>query len=139
MMPLLFAFYAVLGYAIELRDANFGLWIRDLSQPDPFFVLPLLVIITQVMTTRLTPQAGMDPAQQKMMTYTMPIMFGFIFMTTAAGTVLYWFVSNLWMIGQQYFTNWTIGPPAVPAARPAAERRLKNAGAGRTAGAEKRS
>ena len=86
---------------------------------------------------KLTP-ASMDPTQQKMMMF-MPIMFGFIFLTTAAGTVLYWFVSNLWAIGQQYFTNWLIGPPAVPTVRPAAERRLKNAGAGRTAGAEKHS
>ena len=78
----------------------------------------------------------MDPAQQKMMMF-MPVMFGFIFLTTASGTVLYWLVSNAWTIAQQYFTTWLIGPPAVQATRPAAERRLKNAGAGRTAGAEK--
>ena len=84
---------------------------------------------------RLTPTT-MDPAQQRIMTF-MPVMFGFIFLTTAAGTVLYWFVSNLWAIGQQYFTTWLIGPPAVPASGTAAERRIKSAGAGKTSGAQK--
>jgi membrane protein insertase Oxa1/YidC/SpoIIIJ len=51
-----------------------------------------------------------------------------------AGLVVYWFVSNVWMIGQQYFTNWLIGKPVAP--RPPVERQLKNAGAGRTKGAE---
>lgn len=139
MMPLLIAFYSLLGYAVELRGAQFGWWIKDLSQPDPFFVIPLLVIISQIVMQRLTPNTSMDPTQQKMMTFMMPVMFGFIFMTSAAGTALYWLVSNLWAIGQQYLTNWMIGPPTVQAPRPAAERRLKNAGGGRTAGAEKHS
>jgi len=100
-------------------------------------VFPILVAVTMVWQQKMTP-ASMDPAQQKMMMF-MPIMFGFIFLTTASGTVLYWFVSNLWAIGQQYFTTWLIGPPEAQTAKPAAERRLKNAGAGRTAGAEKHS
>jgi YidC/Oxa1 family membrane protein insertase len=136
-LPVLFAFYALLGQAIELRGAEFGWWVKDLSLPDPYYVIPILVVVTMVWQQKLTP-AAMDPTQQKMMMF-MPIMFGFIFLTTAAGTVLYWFVSNLWAIGQQYFTNWLIGPPVVPTVRPAAEKRLKNAGAGRTAGAEKHS
>jgi YidC/Oxa1 family membrane protein insertase len=139
MMPVLFAFYSLLGQAIELRGAQFGWWIKDLSQPDPLYVIPLLVIISQISLQRLTPNTSMDPTQQKMMTFMMPVMFGFIFMTSAAGTALYWLVSNLWAVGQQYFTNWLIGPPTVQAPRPAAERRLKNAGGGRTAGAEKHS
>jgi len=136
-LPVLLAFYALLGQAIELRGAEFGWWVKDLSRPDPYYVIPILVVVTMVWQQKLTP-AAMDPTQQKMMMF-MPIMFGFIFLTTAAGTVLYWFVSNLWAIGQQYFTNWLIGPPVVPTVRPAAEKRLKNAGAGRTAGAEKHS
>jgi YidC/Oxa1 family membrane protein insertase len=136
-LPVLLAFYSLLGQAIELRGAQFGWWIHDLSQPDPYYVFPILVTITMVWQQKLTPAASMDPTQQKVMMF-MPVMFGFIFLSTAAGTVLYWFISNLWTIGQQYFTNWMIGPPAVKAApRPAAERRLKNVGAGRTAGAEK--
>jgi len=136
-LPVLFAFYALLGQAIELRGAEFAWWIKDLSLPDPYYVFPILVAVTMVWQQKMTP-ATMDPAQQKMMMF-MPLMFGFIFLSTAAGTVLYWFVSNLWAIGQQYFTTWMIGPPAVQTAKPAAERRLKNAGAGRTAGAEKHS
>jgi membrane protein insertase Oxa1/YidC/SpoIIIJ len=66
-------------------------------------------------------------------------MFSFMFLRAPSGLVIYWFVSNLWAIGQQYFTNWLIGPPAMVSARPPAERRLKNVGAGRTTGAEKRS
>jgi YidC/Oxa1 family membrane protein insertase len=137
MMPVLFAFYAMLGYAIELRGADFGWWIKDLSQPDPFFVIPILVGVTMFWQTWMNPTST-DPAQRNMMLF-MPIMFSFIFLTTAAGTALYWLISNIWGIGQQYFTNWLIGPPVIHAARPAAERRLKNAGTGRTAGAEKRS
>jgi YidC/Oxa1 family membrane protein insertase len=134
-MPILLAFYAMLGYAIELRGAGFVGWIHDLSQPDPFYLIPILVSATMFWQQKMMPTTA-DPAQQQVMMF-MPIMFGFIFLTTAAGTALYWFVSNVWTIGQQYFTNWMIGPPAVATARPPAERRLKNAGAGRTAGAEK--
>ena len=136
MMPVLFAFYSLLTQSIELRGAEFA-WIRDLSQPDPFFVIPILVSVTMFWQQKMTPSTG-DPTQRQMMML-MPIVFGFIFLTTAAGTALYWFVSNVWAIAQQYFTNWLIGPPVVHTARPAAERRLKNAGTGRTAGAEKHS
>jgi membrane protein insertase Oxa1/YidC/SpoIIIJ len=61
------------------------------------------------------------------------------FLWAPSGLVIYWFVSNLWAIGQQYFTNWMIGPPTAATIRPPAERRLKNVGAGRTTDAEKRS
>jgi YidC/Oxa1 family membrane protein insertase len=137
MMPVLLAFYSLLGYSIELRGAAFGWWIKDLSMADPYYVLPVLVAFTMFWQQKMAPPSA-DPAQQKMMMF-MPIMFGFIFLTTAAGTALYWFVSNVWMIGQQYFTTWLVGPPEAQTVRPAAERRLKNAGTGRTAGAEKHS
>jgi membrane protein insertase Oxa1/YidC/SpoIIIJ len=55
-----------------------------------------------------------------------------------SGLVVYWFVGNLWAIGQQYFTNWLIGPPIAAGTRPPAERQLKSAGAGRTAAAERK-
>ena len=124
MMPVLFAFYSLLGQAIELRGAEFG-WIHDLSLPDPYFIIPILVGITMFWQTWMSPTTA-DPAQRNMM-LVMPIMFSFIFLTTAAGTALYWLISNIWGIGQQYFTNWLIGPPMIPAPRPAAERRLKKA------------
>jgi membrane protein insertase Oxa1/YidC/SpoIIIJ len=85
--------------------------------------------------TRITPTTA-DPAQQRVMMI-MPLMFTVFFLWAPSGLVIYWFVSNLWAIGQQYFTNWLIGP--APLARPPAERRLKSAGGGRTSDAERRS
>jgi membrane protein insertase Oxa1/YidC/SpoIIIJ len=84
---------------------------------------------------RITPTSA-DPAQQRIMLI-MPIMFSVMFLSAPSGLVLYWFVSNLWAIGQQYFTNWLLGPAPQHAPRPPAERRLKHAGAGKTAGAKK--
>jgi YidC/Oxa1 family membrane protein insertase len=133
-LPVLFAFYSLLSQAIELRGASFGLWITDLSEHDPYYVTPILMALTMFWQQKVTPSTA-DPAQQKVMMM-MPLMFGFMFLFAPSGLVLYWFVSNLFAIGQQYFTNWWIGPPALATARPAAERRIKSAGAGRTAGAE---
>jgi YidC/Oxa1 family membrane protein insertase len=135
--PVLLAFYSMLSQSIELRGADFGFWIHDLSAPDPYFVVPILMAATMFWQTKITPTTA-DPAQQRVMML-MPLMFTFMFLWAPSGLVIYWFVSNLWAIGQQYFTNWMIGPPVVQAARPPAERRLKNAGAGRTPDAEKRS
>jgi YidC/Oxa1 family membrane protein insertase len=135
--PVLLAFYSMLSQAIELRGAEFGWWIRDLSQPDPYYVIPVLMAGTMFWQTKITPSTA-DPAQQRIMML-MPLVFTVMFLWAPSGLVLYWFVSNLWAIGQQYFTNWIIGPAAVPAARPAAERQLKNAGAGRTGAAAKKS
>ena len=132
-MPVLFAFYSMLSAAIELRNAPFALWIQDLSLPDPYYITPLLMGVTMFWQQRITPTTA-DPTQQRIMMM-MPLMFMVFFIWAPAGLVIYWFVSNLWMIGQQYFTNWLIGPPALAAARPPAERRLKPAGAGRTKGA----
>jgi YidC/Oxa1 family membrane protein insertase len=67
----------------------------------------------------------------------MPVMFTGMMLFSPSGVVLYWFVSNLWAIGQQYFTTWLIGAPVPVPARPPAERRLKNAGSGKTSGADK--
>ncbi|MBM3817705.1 MAG: membrane protein insertase YidC [Acidimicrobiia bacterium] len=134
--PVLLAFYSMLSQSIELRGADFGFWIHDLSAPDPYFVIPILMAATMFWQTKITPTTA-DPAQQRVMMI-MPLMFTFMFLWAPSGLVIYWFVSNLWAIGQQYFTNWMIGPPVVQAVRPPAERRLKNAGAGRTPDAEKR-
>jgi YidC/Oxa1 family membrane protein insertase len=136
-LPVLFAFYSLLSQAIEIRGANFGGWIHDLSQHDPYYITPVLMGATMFWQQRITPTSA-DPAQQRMMMI-MPLVFSFMFLWAPSGLVIYWFVSNLWAIGQQYFTNWLIGPPIVHVARPPAERRLKNAGSGRTRHAEKRS
>jgi YidC/Oxa1 family membrane protein insertase len=133
-MPVLFAFYALLSEAVQLRGAHFGLWITDLSRQDPLYITPVLMGLSMFWQQWITP-SSMDPMQQRMMMI-MPIMFSFMFMWAPSGLVLYWFVSNLWAIGQQYFTNWLIGPPKVAVARPPAERRIKSAGGGRTTGAQ---
>ena len=107
-LPVLFAFYSLLSQAIEIRGAPFTLWITDLSLRDPWYITPLLMGGTMFWQQRLQPGTG-DPVQQKVLMF-MPVMFTAMFMTAPSGLVIYWFVSNLWAIGQQYFTNWLIGP-----------------------------
>jgi YidC/Oxa1 family membrane protein insertase len=92
--------------AIDLRHAHW-LWIHDLSSRDPLFLLPGLMVVSMIVMQRMTPQAGMDPMQQKMMNWTMPLMMGFIFFNLAAGLNLYYAESNLIMIAQQGVMNRT--------------------------------
>jgi YidC/Oxa1 family membrane protein insertase len=124
-MPFLFAFYSMLSVAIELRGAEFGGWIHDLAAHDPLYITPILMGLTMVWQMRITPSTA-DPTQQKVMMF-MPLMFTFIFLGQPAGLAIYWFVSNLWAIGQQYFTNYLIGPPKVHNVRPVGERQTKKA------------
>jgi YidC/Oxa1 family membrane protein insertase len=105
-MPFLFAYYRMLGVAMDLRHAHW-LWVPDLSSPDPHHILPIAVIITMLFMQRLTPQAGMDPAQQKMMNIFMPVMLGFISWNLAAGLCLYWSVGNVIQTVQQLIMNRT--------------------------------
>jgi YidC/Oxa1 family membrane protein insertase len=135
-LPVFLAFYAMLQTAIELRGAPFIGWIHDLSTPDAFYVLPVLVGISQVVQQLMTPQTGVDPAQQKMM-LVMPIVLIFVFISTPAGALIYWLTSNVWRIGQMQLTNYLIGPPKVRTVRPAAERRVKRVGGGKTEAAAK--
>jgi YidC/Oxa1 family membrane protein insertase len=128
--PVLIAFYSLLTTAIEVRGAPFMLWIHDLSAPDPYYVTPILMGASQLWQTWIQPAAG-DPAQRKMM-LVMPVIFTFLFLGYPAGLVLYWLASNLWGIGQQYFTNYLIGPPIVRTVRPAAERVVKRPGTGKS-------
>ena len=135
-LPVLFAFYAMLSVAIELRGAPFIGWITDLSHYDPLFITPVLMGITQFIQTKMTPSTA-DPTQQKVMML-MPLMFMFMFIWAPSGLVLYWTVSNLWAIGQQAVTNKMIGPANVRVVRPPAERRVKNAGGGKSEAAKER-
>jgi YidC/Oxa1 family membrane protein insertase len=130
-MPVLIAFYALLSGAIELRGAPFIGWIQDLSLHDPLYITPILMGVTMVWQQRLAPAAGADPAQQKMMMF-MPVVFTFMFLWAPAGVAVYWLMSNLWAIGQQYATNYMIGPPNIRNVRPPAERRVKRVGGGKT-------
>jgi YidC/Oxa1 family membrane protein insertase len=137
-MPVLIAFYALLSTAIELRGAPFFGWIHDLSVHDPLYITPVLMGITMVWQQKLTPAAGADPTQQKMMMF-MPIVFTGMFLWAPAGVAVYWFMSNLWAIGQQYLTNYLIGPPNIRSVRPPAERQMKRVGGGKTEAAARES
>jgi len=122
-MPVLFALYFVLMFAIDLRMAPFGLWINDLSAPDtitrvggfPIHVLPLVMTVVSVLQSRSAPK---DP-RQAMMTTLMPIMFLVFFYSMPSGLVLYWTVTNLGAWAQQTWVNRTTALP--PAADGAAE------------------
>jgi YidC/Oxa1 family membrane protein insertase len=139
-MPVLFAFWSLLTYSIELRGAPFFGWIHDLSLHDPLYIFPVLMGISQVWQARMTPAAaGTDPTQQKMMMYMMPIMMMFFFLWAPAGLALYYLMSNLWGIGQQYATNYMIGPPTVRTIRPPAERKLKRVGGSKSEAAARES
>jgi YidC/Oxa1 family membrane protein insertase len=104
--PFLIAYYRMLAVALDLRHAHW-LWIHDLSARDPLFLLPIFMVVSMLVTQKMTPQAGMDPAQQKMMTVMMPLMMGFIFFNLAAGLNLYYAESNLISIAQQSLMNRT--------------------------------
>ena len=105
-MPFLFAYYRMLGVALDLRQAHW-LWIHDLSSADPYHILPIAVIVSMVVMQRMTPQAGMDPAQQRMMNIFMPLMLGYISWYLAAGLCLYWSIGNVIQMVQQSVMNRT--------------------------------
>jgi len=106
-MPFFFAFYKVFTVSVEMRGAPW-LWVSDLSQPEHWEIkiLPLVMIASQFIMQKMTPQAGGDPAQQKMMMF-MPLVFGFMFYNFPSGLVLYYLTSNLVSMGQQWFFNKT--------------------------------
>ena len=110
--PIMFAMWAVLQVSIELRGAPWVGWIHDLSAPDPFYVLPVLMVATQFLQQRMMPAAGVDPAQQKMMMFR-PLVMGFIFFSLPAGALLYYVAGTIIGVSQQYLTTSIIGPPAV--------------------------
>lgn len=109
-IPFFFAFYKVLSVAIELRGADW-LWIHDLSHYDPWYLLPVVMVVTQFVLQKMTPNTSADPAQQKMMMF-MPLVFGFLFFKASAGLVLYWLTGNLVSILQQWIVNRMTPAPA---------------------------
>jgi YidC/Oxa1 family membrane protein insertase len=112
-LPFLYAFYKVLAVTIEMRGANW-LWVTDLSQHEHFVIrfLPIVMVASSFLMQKMTPMAGGDPSQQKMMQF-MPLMWGFFFWSASSGLVLYWLTSNLVQIGQQWFFNKTASPVTV--------------------------
>lgn len=107
-LPFFYAFYKMLAVTIEMRQAPWiRWWIKDLSAPDPtVVVLPGLMTISMYVMQKMTPVTTTDPMQQRMFSI-MPIMFGvmFIIWQASSGLVLYWLVSNVVGIGQQWYIN----------------------------------
>ncbi len=99
-IPVFIALYWVLLASVELRHAPFALWITDLSAPDPYYVLPVIMGITMVIQSRLSPEPP-DPIQARVMKI-MPIAFSVFFFFFPAGLVLYWLINNILSIAQQW-------------------------------------
>jgi YidC/Oxa1 family membrane protein insertase len=102
-IPVFIALYWVLLAAVELRHAPWLGWITDLSSPDPYYILPLIMAVSMFVQTRLQPPPP-DPIQAKVMMF-MPIVFSIFFFFFPAGLVLYWTVQNLIGIAQQWWIN----------------------------------
>jgi YidC/Oxa1 family membrane protein insertase len=101
-MPIFFAFYKVLYSAVELVNAPFFFWIKDLSNKDPYYVLPLLMTSAMFLQQKLTPTTVADPTQKKIMMF-MPIVFGLIMKDLPSGLSLYIFVSTIFGVAQQMY------------------------------------
>jgi YidC/Oxa1 family membrane protein insertase len=107
-IPVFIALYWMLLESVEMRQAPFMLWINDLSSPDPFYVLPVLMGATMLIQHKLNP-TPLDPIQARVMMI-LPIAFTFFFLFFPAGLVLYWVVNNTLSIAQQwYITRVVIG------------------------------
>ncbi len=106
-MPVFFAFYQVLFNSVELLNAPFIFWIKDLSAKDPYYVLPVLMGIAMFFQTKLNPSTTADPMQKKMMMF-MPLIFTFFMKDLPAGLNLYIFVSTVFGISQQLFVYKTV-------------------------------
>jgi len=100
-IPVFLALYWVLLASVEMRNAPWLGWVTDLSVPDPYFILPIVMAITMFIQTRLNP-APPDPLQAKVMMF-MPIVFSIFFFFFPAGLVLYWLVNNVLSIAQQWY------------------------------------
>lgn len=102
-IPVFLAFYFMLNESVELRQAPWTLWIHDLSVKDPYFVLPVINTALMYFQQKLNPPPT-DPMQRKVMQM-LPLVFGVLFLMFPSGLVLYWSVSNLFSIAQQYVIN----------------------------------
>jgi YidC/Oxa1 family membrane protein insertase len=120
-MPVLFAFYSLLMVSIEIRQAPFYLWIKDLSQPDPYYVTPIVMGITMLLQQRMSqpPAAAGSELQMRMMKW-MPVFFTWLFLSFPSGLVLYWLTNNVLSIVQQRWINKAADAPAPP--KPAKEK-----------------
>lgn len=107
-MPIWLSLYRALSVSVDLYQEGF-LWIPDLTARDPYYVLPVVLMAVMFLQQRMMP-AAMDPAQQKIMQYTMPLMFGLFMFGLPAGLCFYILVNSLLTILQQWVINRTLGP-----------------------------
>jgi len=114
-IPVFIALYWVLFESVELRHAPFYLWIKDLAAPDPWYVLPTLMMASMIVQTKMNPTPP-DPVQAKVMMI-MPLVFGVMFYFFPSGLVLYWFVNNILSILQQWQITRMIGDKAAAGAK----------------------
>ncbi len=112
-IPVFIALYWALLGSVEMRQAPFALWITDLSTPDPWYILPILMGATMIIQTRLNPEPP-DPVQAKIMKV-MPVAFSIFFFFFPAGLVLYWLVNNILSIAQQWHINKSLESTIKPA------------------------
>jgi YidC/Oxa1 family membrane protein insertase len=126
-VPIFYALYLALSVSVELQNAPFlclgrlwgvDLWICDLAGHDPTYVMPILMGISMFVQQKMSPTMG-DPRQAKMMLF-MPVVFTFMFLNLPSGLVLYWFVSNVLQILQQWYMNRSAGGGAARESRDAA-------------------
>ena len=108
-IPVFIALYWVLLSSVEMRNAPWMLWIHDLSSPDPFYILPIVMTLTTMLQTALNP-APPDPMQAKLMWF-MPLIFSVMFFFFPSGLVLYWITNNILSIAQQWVINTRMGVP----------------------------
>ncbi len=108
-IPVFIALYWVLLSSVEMRGAPWMLWIKDLSAPDPYFILPVVMTLTTMLQTALNP-APPDPMQAKLMWF-MPLIFSVMFFFFPSGLVLYWITNNILSIAQQWMINTRMGVP----------------------------
>ena len=112
-MPFFLAVFTILTVSIEVRHAPFVGWITDLSAPDPYWIMPIVMCVSMIVQQALTPTTA-DPVQKRI-GYLMPLVFTYFLTAAPAGLVLYWMMSNLVGIGQQFVIN-RLNPPTPPAA-----------------------
>jgi len=108
-IPVFIALYWVLLASVDMRGAPWVGWIHDLSAPDPYFILPVVMTLSTLLQTALNP-APPDPVQAKMM-WIMPLAFSVMFFFFPAGLVLYWITNNVLSIAQQWLINKRMGVP----------------------------
>jgi YidC/Oxa1 family membrane protein insertase len=108
-IPVFIALYWVLLSSVEMRNAPWIGWIHDLSAPDPYFILPVIMTLSTLLQTALNP-APPDPLQAKLMWF-MPLIFSVMFFFFPSGLVLYWITNNILSIAQQWMINTRMGVP----------------------------